>query len=93
MGSAVIHAHPFSNTIISFVIGAAQTSERQKITSLKVDFLSWQKSLAYSLRIFVDNFSLLSPLQRDSLLGSKFSTEGGFPVMAETTRKLAASTP
>ena len=31
--------------------------------SLKADFLSWQKSLAYSLRIFVDNFSLLSPLQ------------------------------
>ena len=31
---------------------------------LKADFLSWQKSLAYSLRIFVDNFSLLSPLQQ-----------------------------
>ena len=30
----------------------------------KADFLSWQKSLAYSLRIFVDNFPLLSPLQR-----------------------------
>ena len=28
------------------------------------DFLSWQTSLAYSLQIFVDNFSLLSPLQR-----------------------------
>ena len=33
-------------------------------TFLKADFLSWQKSLAYSLRIFVDNFSLLSPQQR-----------------------------
>ena len=32
--------------------------------SIKADFLSWQKSLAYSLRIFVDNFSLLSTLQR-----------------------------
>ena len=31
---------------------------------VKADFLSWQKSLVYSLRIFVDNFSLLSPLQR-----------------------------
>ena len=31
---------------------------------LKADFLSWQKSLAYSLWIFLDNFSLLSPLQR-----------------------------
>ena len=31
---------------------------------LQADFLSWQKSLTYSLRIFVDNFSLLSPLQR-----------------------------
>ena len=31
---------------------------------IKADFLSWQKSLAYSLRIFVDNFSLLSQIQR-----------------------------
>ena len=31
---------------------------------IKADFLSWQKSLAYSLRIFVNNFSLLSTLQR-----------------------------
>ena len=31
---------------------------------LKADFLSWQTSLAYSLRIFLDNFSLLSPLHR-----------------------------
>ena len=31
---------------------------------LKADFLSSQKSLAYSLQIFVDNFSLLSPQQR-----------------------------
>ena len=30
----------------------------------KADFLSWQKSLAYSLRIFVNNFSLISTLQR-----------------------------
>ena len=29
---------------------------------LKADFLSWQKSLAYSLRIFEDNVSLLSTL-------------------------------
>ena len=34
------------------------------LSTLKADFLSWQKSLAYSLQIFVDNFSLLSPLQR-----------------------------
>ena len=32
--------------------------------SIKSDFLSWQKSLAYSLRIFVGKLSLLSPLQR-----------------------------
>ena len=38
MGRAVILAHPFSNTIISLVVGAAQTSERQKITSLNVPF-------------------------------------------------------
>ena len=45
------------------------------LASIKEDFLSWQKSLAYSLRIFVNNFSLLSPLQRVlSLLSSKFST-------------------
>ena len=31
---------------------------------LKADFLSWQRSLAYSLRIFKDNFSFLLPLQR-----------------------------
>ena len=31
---------------------------------VKADFLSWQTSLAYSLRIFIDNFSLLSLLQR-----------------------------
>ena len=31
---------------------------------LEADFLSWQKSLAYSLRTFLDNFSLLLPLQR-----------------------------
>ena len=31
---------------------------------VKAYFLSWQKSLAYSLRIFVDNVSLLSPPQR-----------------------------
>ena len=31
--------------------------------SFEEDFLSWQKSLAYSLRIFPDNFSLLSPPQ------------------------------
>ena len=31
---------------------------------LKADFLSWQKSLAYSLQIFADNFSLLATLQR-----------------------------
>ena len=36
MGPAVILAHPFSNTIISLLIGAAQTSERQRITSLNV---------------------------------------------------------
>ena len=41
---------------------------------LKADFLSSQKSLTYSLRIFVDNFSLLSPLRECFLLGSKFST-------------------
>ena len=34
------------------------------VSSFKADFLSWQKSLAYSLRIFADNFSLLSLLQR-----------------------------
>ena len=34
------------------------------MAEIKADFLSRQKSLAYSLRIFVDNFSLLSPLQR-----------------------------
>ena len=32
-------------------------------SGLKANFLSSQKSLAYSLRIFVDNFSLLSTLQ------------------------------
>ena len=31
---------------------------------VKADFLSWQKSLAHSLQIFVDKFSLLSTLQR-----------------------------
>ena len=43
-----------------------KTNQRKKmlIKRLKEDFLSWQKSLAYSLRIFVDDFSLLSPLQR-----------------------------
>ena len=35
-----------------------------KYVWVKADFLSWQKSLACSLRIFRDNFSLLSPLQR-----------------------------
>ena len=36
----------------------------QSLLNLKVHFMSSQKSLAYSLRIFVDNFSLLSPQQR-----------------------------
>ena len=43
-----------------------------KIT-IKVDFLSWQKSLAYSLQIFVDNFPLLSTLQRVLTAWLKFS--------------------
>ena len=30
--------------------------------AFKADFLSWQKSLSYSLRIFAENFSLLLPL-------------------------------
>ena len=30
---------------------------------LKADFLSWQKSMACLMRILIDNFSLLSPLQ------------------------------
>ena len=34
------------------------------VCKFKADFLSLHKSLAYSLRIFVDNFSLLSPLMR-----------------------------
>ena len=34
------------------------------VLRIKADFLSWQKSLAYSRRIFVDSFILLSPLQR-----------------------------
>ena len=38
--------------------------EHKDFLQVKADFLSWQKSLACSLRIFVNNFSLLSPLQR-----------------------------
>ena len=32
------------------------------IIPVKADFLSWQKSLAYSLQIFADNFSLTNLL-------------------------------
>ena len=43
--------------------------------SIKVDdFLSWQKSLAYSLQIFVDNLLCHHHYSEYSLLGSKFST-------------------
>ena len=39
---------------------------------VKPDFLSWQKSLAHSLKKFVDNFSLSSPLERVLAAWSKF---------------------
>ena len=44
--------------------------------SIKADFLSWQKSLAYSssLRIFADNFFCYHRCSEYSLLGCKFST-------------------
>ena len=52
----------------SFIVVASLVSELtggdQNDPPLKVHFLSWQKSLAYSLRIFVGNFFLLSTLQR-----------------------------
>ena len=44
------------------------------VKRVKADFLSWQKSLACSLRIFEDNFSLYHHCSEYSLLGSKFST-------------------
>ena len=40
-----------------------QVENHRRGRSFKVDLLSSQKSLAYSLRINVDNFSLLSPQQ------------------------------
>ena len=40
----------------------------------KADFLSWQKSLAYPMQIFVDNFLCYQHCSEYSLLGSKFST-------------------
>ena len=43
--------------------------------SVKADFLTWQKSLAYSLRIFADNFSLLSLPQRVLAAWFKISTD------------------
>ena len=48
---------------------------------IKTDFLSWQKSLSHSLRIFRDNFSLLSPLQR--VLAAWFKIFNQFAIRSE----------
>ena len=52
----ILHLYQSSKFVADF--------EKNLSTSIKADFLSWQKSLAYSLQLFADNFSLLSPLQR-----------------------------
>ena len=54
---------PYMEVLILSVLHVPP-EKHPKENGVKADFLSWQKSLAYSLRIFVDNFSFLSPLQR-----------------------------
>ena len=49
--------------------------------TLKAEILSGQKSLAYSLRIFVDNFSLLSPPQR--VLAAWLKIPNYFAILSE----------
>ena len=65
--SIFTHQKFISLKIVLHICFSSKGGFRQRFgtyAGLKADFLSLQKLLAYSLRIFVDNFSLLSQLQR-----------------------------
>ena len=75
-GSIIIH--------VKHYICKVKTNSQENLKNLQVkaDFLSWQKSLAYSLRIFPDNFSLLPTLQR--VLAAWFKIFNKFAIRSES---------
>ena len=58
----IVKGKKYTSTSMSKHDSKAEKAVEDQV--VKADFLLWQKSLAYSLRIFLDNFSLLLPLQR-----------------------------